>query len=210
MLDRILAVLRGVANILLLGLANLRKALANGGQNAGGIVHAQGGLGDHGQLLALARLHGVDIGLVLDQVDALQQLAHGAFHLGVAFVANHEELLLGQLGHFNVDLGHQRAGGIKNAKAPALGLLLHGLAHAVGREHQGGTGWHLGQVFDEDRAARFQVIDHIGVVHNFMAHVDGGTKFEQRPLDDLDRTIDPGAKAARLGQENFFGLHHLK
>jgi len=38
----------------------------------------------------------------------------------------------------------------------------------------------------------------------------GGPNFEQRPLDDLDRTIDPGAKAARLGQENFFGLHHLK
>ena len=39
--------------------------------------------------------------------------------LGVALVADHDELvaLLGELGHLDMHLGHQRAGGVKDVKA---------------------------------------------------------------------------------------------
>jgi len=104
-------------------------------------------------------------------------------------------------------LGDQRAGGVEDVEAALGRLAAHRLADAVGAEHQGRAGRHLGQVFDEDRALGLQVIDDIGVVHDLVAHIDGRAELDQRPLDDLDRTIDTGAKAARLGQHDFLQLH---
>ena len=71
-------------------------------------------------------------------------------------------------------------------------------------EHQRRTGRHFGQVLDEDRALGLQVVDDIGVVHDLVAHVDRRAELRQRALDDLDRTVDAGAEAARLGQHDLF------
>ena len=119
---------------MLLGLAHLGEPRLDGGSNVCRVVHAQGGLRDQGQFFGLAGLHARHVGHVFHQVDAAFQLAHGAFHFGVALVADHDELktLFVQLGHFYVHLGHQRAGGVKNLKAARLRLVLHGFAHAVG------------------------------------------------------------------------------
>ena len=65
---------------------------------------------------------------------------------------------------------------------------------------------HLGQVLDEDRALSLQVVDHVGVVDDLVADVDRRAELVQRALDDLDRAIDAGAKAARLGEDDFFEL----
>ena len=50
-----------------------------------------------------------------------------------------------------------------------------------------------------------QVIDHVGVVHDFVTHVNGRAKFVQRTLDDVDGAIHPGTKTAGFGEQNFFG-----
>jgi hypothetical protein len=42
-------------------------------------------------------------------------------------------------------------------------------------------------------------------VNDLVTHIDGWTVFLERPLDDLDRTHDTRAKAARLGQIHFHG-----
>ena len=125
-------------------------------------------------------------------------------------VADHDELvaLAVQLGHFDVDLGDQRAGGVEHLKAAGIGLAAHFLADAVGAEDQGGAGRHLGQVFDEDGSLGLEVVDHIGVVHDLVAHVDGRAKFLDRPLDDFDGPVDARAKAARLGQNDFLRPQH--
>ncbi|MPM97279.1 hypothetical protein SDC9_144452 [bioreactor metagenome] len=143
-------------------------------------------------------------------MNAFGKLAHRALDLGVSLVADHDELvaLLGELGYLDVHLGDQRTGGVENLKAPRLGLALHGLAHAVGAEHQGGARRHLVQVFDEDRALVLQIVHHIGVVHDFMAHIDRAAKLLQRALDDLDGAIHTGAEAARLGKNDFLGFLH--
>ena len=135
-----------------------------------------------------------------------------AYDLGMPLVADHDELiaLFGQLGHLNVHLAHQRAGGIKDGKATVLGLLLHRAAHAVGAENQGGPGRHVRQRLDEDRALGLEVIDHIRVVHDFMAHIDGRAKLLQRALDDLNGAVNASTKAARLGQEDFLRSAHHK
>ncbi len=42
-------------------------------------------------------------------------------------------------------------------------------------------------------------LDHMPVVHDLVPHIDRGAEFLERPLDDLDRPLDAGAEAARLG-----------
>lgn len=54
----------------------------------------------------------------------------------------------------------------------------------------------------EDRAAPLEVGDHVGVVHDLPAHVDGWTEAKQRLLDGVDRPLDPCAVAARGREEN--------
>ena len=46
------------------------------------------------------------------------------------------------------------------------------LRHAVGGKHQRIAGRHVVQVLDEDRALVAQVVHHVGVVDDFVAHVD--------------------------------------
>src|SRR5690606_12980592 len=169
------------------------------------IVHRQGGLGDHRQHVRVVHPHATDVLHVFYQVDAaVVELAHGAFHFRVALVSDHDELvaLAAQLGHFHMHLGHQGAGRIEDLKAPVIGLMTHGLAHAVGAEDEGGAGGHLGEVFDEDGTLGHEIVHHVGVVHDLVTHIDGRAVLGQGPLHDLDGAVDAGAKAPRLGQQN--------
>ena len=186
----------------------MRELALDRGQDLGRVVDAQRGLRHHRQLVA-ARAHLGHVLGVLDQVDALAQLAHRAFDLGVALVADHDEFiaLLGQLGHLHMHLGDQRAGGVEDLEAALGGLGAHRLADAVRAEHQRGAGRHVGQVLDEDRALGLQVVDHVGVVHDLVAHVDRRAELAQRALDDLDGPVHAGTEAARFGQHHFVDVH---
>ncbi len=55
-----------------------------------------------------------------------------------------------------------------------------------------------------------QVVDDVGVVHDLVPHVDRRAEADQGALDDLDGPIDAGAKAARLGQDDFFDGAHQR
>ena len=120
-------------------------------------------------------------------------------------MTNHDELVafLVQLGHFNMYLGHQWAGGVKYLKTAPLGLQLNRLAHAVRAEDQRGTGRHVGQLFNKNRALLFQVIDHVGVVNNFVAHINRRAKFAQGALNNFNRAVNACAKAAWFCQQDF-------
>ena len=63
---------------------------------------------------------------------------------------------------------------------------------------------HLGEGFDENRALLFQRFEHEAVVHYLMAHIERTAVRAQGAADRLDRAIDAGAKAAWLGENNFF------
>ena len=83
----------------------------------------------------------------------------------------------------------------------------HRLRHAVGAEDESRAGRDVGEVLDEDRALGLEVVDDVGVVDDLVAHVDRRAELVQRALDDLDRAIDAGAEAARLGEDDFFEAH---
>jgi hypothetical protein len=56
--------------------------------------------------------------------------------------------------------------------------------------------------FDEDRALGLEVVDHEGVVHDLVAHVDRRAELRSaRSTISMARST-PGAKAARLGQHD--------
>ena len=128
-------------------------------------------------------------------------LAHGAFDFGMAVVADHHHFAaeLAHLGHFDVHLGYQRAGGVEDGQAARGRLGAHGARDAVGGKHQRIAGRDVIELLDEDRALVAQVLDDIGVVDDFVTHVDRRAELLQGALDDVDGAVDAGAKAARLG-----------
>ena len=191
----------GVTNVLLLGRLHVGKAGFHGSGNLGGVIHAERGLRDNRQPLRLPWMDACHVGHIFHQVDAaVVQLAHGALHLGVALVADHDELitLFVQLGHFYVDLADQRAGGIKNPEAARLRLQLNSLGHTVCGKNQGSPRWYVIECFNKDSTFFFEVVHHIGVVHNLMAYVDGAAKLLQCALHDLDCPVHTGAKTPRF------------
>ena len=99
-------------------------------------------------------------------------------------------------------LGHQRAGGVHRAQAPAFGLVADRGRHAVRGEHHPGAVRHLAQLVHEDRPAGFQTGHHVRVVHDLLAHVDGRPMLLQDPLDDLDGPLHPGTERPRPGQQH--------
>ena len=120
----------------------------------------------------------------------------------MAVVANHDdvEAFLPALHHFNVHLLDQRACGVKDTETAFICFFANCLGDAVRAEHERCTAWHFGKVFDEHGTFFTQVIDDKFVVNDFVAHVDWSAVFLQRAFDNLDGTINPGAKAARVGE----------
>jgi hypothetical protein len=100
-----------------------------------------------------------------------------------------------------VHLADQRAGGVERDQVPPAGLDRHRLRHAMGGEHHGRAGRHLVQLVHEHRALGLQALDHVAVVHDLVAHIDGGAVALERALDDLDGALDAGAETARRSQK---------
>ena len=67
-------------------------------------------------------------------------------------------------------------------------------------EDQRGAIRHLVQLFDEHRPQGPQPSDHLPVVHDFMAHVDGLTEQLYGAFNNLDGAIDTRTKTPRIGQ----------
>ena len=68
--------------------------------------------------------------------------------------------------------------------------------HAVGAEYGHGAGGHFIGFFDKDDALLREVFYDMGVVDNFMAHIDRRAEFGQRHFDDLNSALDAGASYA--------------
>ena len=203
---------------MLFGLADQRELQFQRSHDFGGVINAQRRLCHDSQMGRIGDVQMRHITDRFDQKDAIAQLAHRALDFRVSLVADHDELiaLAMKLGDFDMHFGDQRAGRIENMEPARNCLVTDSLADPMGTEHQCCASRNFGEVLDEDRAARFQVVDHIGVVDDLMAYVDRCAKFCQSPLDNLDRAVDAGTKPAGLGQHHFMrldqqlaGAHHI-
>ncbi len=93
-----------------------------------------------------------------------------------------------------VHLRHQRTGRVDHIEPPSIRLRPYRRRDTVGGEDHSGAVRYRVEFIDEDRAATLQVRDHVGVVHDLLAHVDGSSSLPQQLLDDLDRPLHPRAK----------------
>jgi hypothetical protein len=213
--DRILAVLRGVANIVLSRPLDGRKALAQGIDHLGRVVHGKGRLGDKGEGLGIADRQGSHISLVLYEIhfSALGaiELTQRAFHLRVPLMADENAFpaLAAEFHDLHVHLGHEGTGGIEDLKLPSCGGLLHPPGHAMGTEdHHRIIGDFL-ELIDKARAALAEIFDHGAVVHHLMAHVDRRAKGGEGALHNVDGSIYPGAEPSGVSQLNLHPLQQL-
>lgn len=82
------------------------------------------------------------------------------------------------------------------------------------REHHDGAGGRLVQFVDEHGALAAQILDHVAVVDDLVAHVDRRAMQLERALDDVDGAIHAGTEATRLRQQDLgiggghFSGHH--
>ena len=205
LLHSVLPVGRGVTDVVLVRRGDARKASLQHRDDIGGVVHRQGGLGHEGDVGDIHRLKRLGVLDMLDQANhAVGQLAHGSDHFRVTGVADQHDLAAGvemALG-LHMDLRHQRAGGVEEQHLPRLRLGRHRLGHPVGGEHHGPVGRRLVQLFNKDRAQGLQPVDHVAVVDDFVPHIDRRAVFLDRPLDDLDRSVNTRAEPARAGQQD--------
>ena len=76
---------------------------------------------------------------------------------------------------------------------------------AVRGEHDRLALRHLGLLVDEHRAALAELLDHVLVVDDLLADVDGRAVQLERALDRLNGAVDARAVAARRGEQQLFG-----
>ncbi len=190
------------------GSAMLGKRRLSAAMISRAVVDRQRRLADEGEAGRVAHLQPIDVGGLLHQVDARVRLAHRALDLGVPGVPDHHHLapFLAHLGDFDVHLGDQRAGRIEDPQLARIGGVAHRARHAVrGEDHRRAVG-HLVELVDEHRTACAQFTHHVLVVHDLVSHVDRCAVEIERALDDLDRSVHSGAKAARLCKKGFHAL----
>jgi hypothetical protein len=195
----ILAILRGVADVVLLRAADVGEARASAPHHACRIVHRQCGLGDVGQLVRVAHLQAGDFsmrhppdtcrvgdwpmvpstsGWPLWPIMMISRPASRIF-----FTSTWTLVTRGQVASKHAGRVPRLPGGPTGGRrgrcrsASNLGRFLH--------------------FFDEHGALGFQVIDHELVVDHLVAHVDGCAEFLQGLFDDGDGAVDAGAETAR-------------
>ena len=203
-LDRALAVLGGVADVVAGRVGQVREALAQQPHRLQGLVHAQRRLADPHDLLRVAHLDPVHLVGPVDHLDALGGLALGPLDLLVAGVADQDDVVvvLGEADRLLVDLGHQRAGRVDRGEATGGRLLVHGRGDAVGGEDHARALGHLVGLGDEDRPAPGQRLHDVLVVDDLLAHVDGGAVVRQGLLDGVNGAVHTGAVAAGSRQQD--------
>jgi len=137
-------------------------------------------------------------------VDVLGRLPSGPDDLLVPLVADQQDVVVvgREPARLVVHLGDQRAGGVDGPELPPGRLLVHDRCHPVRREHDRRAFGHLVVLLDEDRAAVLQRLHHVLVVHDLLADVDGCSVGVQCLLNRDDGAVDPGAVAARGGEQD--------
>src|SRR5579875_3332227 len=202
--QRGLAVRRRVAQVGAAGHPQVREALARASRDLAPLVVGEGRLGEqrHGRAGVLER---VDVRLALDEADGARRDGHrpdGLLVAGVAHVDDGVALLRPHL-ELVVHLRHERAHRVHDGAPPLAG-------RAMRREHERRAGGDVGDVVDEDHPLPGELLDDEAVVDDLVVAVDGGLEDADHPGERLDRHLDAGAEAARLGEQDAVDLHAAK
>ena len=204
-MDRLLAVLGGVADVAYVGAEDIGKLFAQGLDHRARVIDAQRRLRHVGDLL---RVSDLDTGDMIDcryEMHAAVHPAARALDLGVPLVADEDDLssLALVLLRFLVNLGDEGTGGVDHRQLAFRRVVGDLLRDAMGAEDGDGAVGYLVDLVDEARAFRSQVIDDLLVVDDLVADVDRRAVDLERPLDDGDGALDAGAEPSGLSEDNF-------
>ena len=108
--------------------------------------------------------------------------------------------------HFQVNLGHKRAGGVNDLQAARRRLGADGGRDAVGGEDQNAAFGDIRQIIREDGPPAAQSLHDMLIMDDLMAHIDGRPEDFQRLLDHINGPVHTGAEAARAGKKCFHGM----
>ena len=104
----------------------------------------------------------------------------------------------------HMHFGDERAGGVDLVEIAPLGRRRHRFRHAMGGEDDRPVARRdLVELVDEDGAFALQIIDHVFVVNDLVAHIDRRAMQRQCALDNVDGPHHAGAEAARRGEQDF-------
>src|SRR5205807_10462119 len=109
-------------------------------------------------------------------------------------------------------LGHQRTGGIHHAQIAELARLPHGWRNPVGAVDQALAVRDFIHLINKDRSLGLEFLNHIAVMDDLFADVDGRAKGVQGNADDINGTNHPGTKTTGLKQKQslrFLCCHYL-
>ncbi len=199
-----LPVLRRIADVAGVWADDRGKARLQRRDHVLGVVDRQRRLRDERDAFGIADGKRRDLMRFGNHVHDAGDLTERTLDLRVAEMADEHDVvsLLGVPAAFLVDLRHQRAGRIDNVEVAEFRAALHLLRHAMRGEDCNRAGRHFVDFLDEDRAAVPERIDDALVVHDFVADIDRRAIFLERALDDVDRPLNAGAKAARLREND--------
>ena len=217
MLDGILPVGGGIADVFAPRAGDLRKPELQDGDDFRCVVHRQGCLRGERQIRILRRGDGACILGCLDQGDLSGvNLTHGAFDLWMAGMPDQQHMLAlrGVPTGLNMHFGDQRAGGVNGNHVAAVRLGNNSARYTMCREDDRRALRNLFKLLDKDRALGSETVDHSPVVNNLMPHIDRRAEPLQRNLDNANGPIDPGTEPAGRGKMKEFpvfchGLLHV-
>ena len=198
MLHRLLPVGGRVADVFLVWMRDQRKSLGQRRDDLRGVVHGQRRLRDVGEIGRVGRRQPFDILDGLHQRDgAWWKLSDRADDFWVPVMTDEKNMAAASMMDLGLamHLGHERAGRIDRQQVSHLRIGRYGLGHAMcGKHHRGGSVGYLAQLLHEDRALFLQALDHVFVVHDFVAHIDRCAVDSERLLDRVDGTHDTCAE----------------
>src|SRR6516165_1081668 len=101
-----------------------------------------------------------------------------------------------------VDLGHQRTGGVDGAQTASIRRRPDGRGDAVRAIKQGPAFGHFLDAVDENHAALAEALDDRAVVDDFVVDVERRAEQLERTIETLDRHVDAGTESPRVGQDD--------
>src|SRR5439155_2194755 len=160
--DGVLAILRGVADVVALGADDLGELLAETSDDFLRVVQAQSGLGEEREFIGIAHfelVYGFDR---IHDDGAVGRFAGSADDFLMVFVADKNDgaVFASELERFEMDLGDEGAGGVDDFERPSFGFVADGRRNTVGAEDENGTMRNFFDSFDENGATAAKLLDY--------------------------------------------------
>src|ERR1700730_8372049 len=188
-LDRDLAILGGIADILRVRAFDVGKLAAQGFDDVFGFVQAERGLGQVSHAVGIGHAQRFNLRRRSYDLGDTWSLAQRADDFIVIAVADEDQRIafLGELYGFHVYLGDQWAGGVNHAQAAIFTGLADFRRDAMGAVDDALANGNLVHGIDKDGTFPLQFFDHKAVVDDLLTDVDGRAKGLKRDADDINR-----------------------